>query len=115
MLTSMGRARRARAVLTAAVVMLAAAACARVSPHVALPSLALGEPSFFPTLEAYARAPIVGGNRVGILLNGEDIFPAQLTAIRAARRSITLAQYSYEEARLRAFSPRRWPSSATPV
>ena len=72
-------------------------ACTRVHPHVALPTLALGEPSFFPTLEAYASAPIVGGNTVDVLLNGEQTFPAQLTAIRSAKKTINYAQYFYED------------------
>ena len=38
----------------------------------------LGEPSFFPTIEAHAQAPIVGGNRLTLLLNGEQIYPAIL-------------------------------------
>ena len=80
-------------------VMLATAlvACARVHPHVALPTLTLGEPSFFPTLEAFASAPIVGGNTVDLLLNGEQTFPAQLAAIRSAKKTITYAQYYYED------------------
>jgi cardiolipin synthase A/B len=76
---------------------LGAAACARVPPHLALPALVLGEPSFFPTLEAYASAPIVPGNAVDILLNGEQIFPALLEAVRSAQRTITYAQYFYED------------------
>jgi len=83
--------------LSTLLVILATAACARVHPHIALPSLALGEPSFFPTLEAYATAPIVGGNRADLLLNGEQIFPAMLEAIRGAQRTITYAQYFYED------------------
>jgi len=78
-------------------VVVSTTACARVHPHVLLPSMALGEPSFFPTLEAYAQAPIVGGNRIEILLNGEQIFPAMLDTIRAAEKTITYAQYSYED------------------
>jgi cardiolipin synthase A/B len=77
--------------------LLALAACARVPAHVALPSLMLGEPSFFPTLEAHAGAPIVGGNAVEILLNGEHIFPSLMSAVRAAQRTITYAQYYYED------------------
>jgi cardiolipin synthase A/B len=77
--------------------LVAGGGCARVQPHVALPSLVLGEPSFFPTLEAYAGAPIVGGNTVEILLNGEHIFPAVLASIRSAQRTITYAQYYFEE------------------
>jgi len=78
-------------------IVFLAPACARVYPHMALPNLALGEPSFFPTLEAYASAPIVGGNRADLLLNGEQIFPAMLEAIRSAQRTITYAQYFYED------------------
>jgi cardiolipin synthase len=89
--------RRFRCVTWVVVVSILSAACMRVQPHVALPSLALGEPSFFPTLEAYATAPIVGGNRVDLLLNGEQIFPAHLEAIRSAQRTITYAQYYYED------------------
>ena len=71
--------------------------CATVNAPLSLPEMALGEPSFFPTLEAYASAPIVGGNTVDILLNGEQIFPAMLDAIEQARTSITYAQYFYED------------------
>jgi cardiolipin synthase len=88
---------RLAAALVAVVSLVLAAGCARVPRHVALPAIVLGEPSFFPTLEAYAGAPIVGGNAVEILLNGEQIFPALLDSIRAARRTITYAQYYYEE------------------
>ena len=62
----------------------------------ALPALQLGEPSFFPTLEAYASAPITPRNEVKVLLNGEEIFPAMIEAIRSARTSITYAQYYFE-------------------
>ena len=58
------------------VVPLGAGACARVHPHLSLPEMVLGEPSFFPTLEALTTAPIVGGNTVEVLLNGEDVSSA---------------------------------------
>ena len=83
--------------LVLAAALLLAAGCARPHPHLVLPELRLGEPSFFPTLEAYTATPIVPGNRVDILLNGEEIFPAMLEAIRGARRTITYAQYYYED------------------
>jgi cardiolipin synthase len=57
----------------------------------------MGEPAFKAALVAYTGAAVVPGNRVDILLNGEEIFPAKLTAIRAARRTITYAQYVFEE------------------
>ena len=73
------------------------AACTRVTTHVSLPELLLGEPSYFPTQEAYGGAPIVGGNAVEVLLNGEQIFPAMVSAIQSARTTITYAQYYYED------------------
>jgi cardiolipin synthase len=87
-----------RLLLAAAVLAVALTGCARVPrPHVLLPDLTLGEPSFYPTLEAYAQAPIVGGNRVDVLLNGDEIFPAMLAAIQSAERSITYAQYIFQD------------------
>jgi cardiolipin synthase len=83
--------------VVAVVAVLLLAGCARVRPHVALPGVQLGDPSFFPTLEAFAGAPIVGGNRVDVLLNGEEIFPSVLEAVRGARRTISYAQYFYED------------------
>lgn len=84
-------------VFVAAAILLWAVACAHPYPHIQLPSIALGEPSFFPTLEAYAQAPIVGGNRVNIFFSGDRLFPAMLEAIRSAEKTISYAQYTYEE------------------
>jgi hypothetical protein len=61
------------------------------------PAVELGDPSFHATIEAYAGAPILAGNDVRILLNGDAIFPVLLRAIRSARTSITYAQYFFEE------------------
>src|SRR5919106_916077 len=79
------------------VAVFASFGCATVTPHFSLPPLSLGEPSFFPTLEAYSVAPIVGGNSVEFLLNGEQIFPSMVEAINSAQRTITYAQYFYED------------------
>jgi cardiolipin synthase A/B len=87
-----------RVVLSVAGALALAVGCAHVNADLKqLPSVELGEPAFYPTLQAYAGAPIVGGNKVELLLNGEQIFPALLTAIRGARTSITYAQYFFEE------------------
>jgi len=72
-------------------------ACARVPSHFAVPNLAADDPAFIPTIEAYTVAPVGGGNLVDVLLNGDQIFPAQLAAIRSARATITYAQYFYED------------------
>ena len=71
--------------------------CAAVPNIKQIPGIVLGEPSFFPTIAGHTDAPIMGGNRVDVLLNGAQIFPAMLQAIRGARVSITYAQYLYEE------------------
>ena len=60
-----------------------ASGCAKVLPVYQIPEITVGEPGFFPTIEAYTDAPIVGGNRVEILLNGDQTFPVMLRDIRA--------------------------------
>jgi hypothetical protein len=62
---------------------LAQASCARVQSHYQLPQLAAADPSFLLTLEAYTSAAHAG-NSVDVLLNGDQIFPAALEAIRSA-------------------------------
>ena len=89
--------RRRPARLGLALMLVFVAACARVSPHLELPALDVTQPSFAATLGAYTGTSVVGGNRVGILLNGEEIFPAKLAAIRKAKRTITYAQYVFED------------------
>ena len=90
--------RALRAGVTATVLLVLTAACTNhVQPHLKLPALLMGEPSFQATLVAYTGAAVLSGNRVDVLLNGEQIFPAKLAAIRAARKTITYAQYVFEE------------------
>lgn len=77
--------------------LLTAGGCNTVPPHLELPALQMGQPSFRSTLVAYTGNAVVSGNRVDVLLNGDQIFPAKIAAIRAARKSITYAQYVFEE------------------
>ena len=77
--------------------LLAGGGCGHVTPHLELPSLQMGEPAFRSTLVAYTSSAVLGGNRVDVLLNGDQIFPAKIAAIKAARKSITYAQYVFEE------------------
>jgi cardiolipin synthase A/B len=71
--------------------------CSRVPPHLELPHLETKQPAFAATLGGYSGTPVVAGNRVDILLNGEEIFPTKLAEIRSARRSINYAQYVFED------------------
>ncbi|HEY2922690.1 MAG TPA: phospholipase D-like domain-containing protein, partial [Candidatus Binatia bacterium] len=72
------------------------AGCATVISVERIPEITLGEPSFFPTIEAHTGAPIAGGNRIDVLLNGDETFPIMLRDIKAAKSTITFAQYLYE-------------------
>jgi cardiolipin synthase len=78
-------------------VFLLTASCAKVQPHFTVPKMTVSDPSFIPTMEAYTASTVSRGNRVDFLLNGQKIFPAQLAAIRSAQRTITYAQYFYED------------------
>ncbi len=71
--------------------------CASITPINEMPNIVLGEPSFYPTLAAHTDASIIAGNRVDLLFNGDQIFPAMLEAIRSARKSITYQQYLFED------------------
>jgi len=71
-----GTLRRSVGLLLAATVLgLASSACARVQTHFALPDLAMADPSFGPTIEAYMQTRVAGGNTVDLLLNGDQICP----------------------------------------
>jgi len=65
--------------------------CAKVLSVQEIPQIALGEATFFPTIEAHTDAPIVGGNRVEVLLNGDETFPAMLRDVKSAKSTITFA------------------------
>ena len=84
-----------RRVVLAALAMLGLTSCAHTPPRVLLPSAPMQRVSLSTALEDYTSARVVGGNRIEILLNGEQIFPAMLEAIGGARRTITFAQYFY--------------------
>jgi cardiolipin synthase A/B len=70
--------------------------CGNVPEIERISNLSLSDPAFYATVSAHLDAPMVRGNRVEILLNGEEIFPAMLKAIASARKSITYAQYLYK-------------------
>jgi cardiolipin synthase len=53
------------------------------------------DPQFRRSLSVLLGPPILEGNKVELLVNGDQIFPAMLTAIRGARQSITFETYIY--------------------
>ena len=54
-----------------------------------------GTPDFARMVEALTVAPLRQGNRLKVLRNGREIFPAMLEAIRAAEQTINFATYVY--------------------
>jgi cardiolipin synthase len=81
----------------AAYLLASGAGCARQETVLQLPALDVGKPTFATTLAAYAGTGVVSGNRVEVLLNGDEIFPAKLRIIKSARKTINYAQYVWEE------------------
>ena len=57
--------------------------------------LAVEDPQFLRTMGQLLGPDILPGNRVTALQNGDQIFPAMLTAIRGARETITFETYIY--------------------
>jgi cardiolipin synthase len=55
----------------------------------------VGEPEFVRTIGVMLGPALVPGNRTRALVNGDEIFPEMLQAIRGARKSITFEMYIY--------------------
>ena len=55
----------------------------------------VADPQFQRSMSVLLGPPLVDGNRVDTLLNGKQIFPAMLAAIRSAKKSITFETYIY--------------------
>jgi len=53
------------------------------------------DPQFARTVGTLLGPPLVDGNRVDTLVNGKEIFPAMLDAIRTAQKTITLETFIY--------------------
>ena len=56
---------------------------------------ALDDPRFMHDLGLLLGPPFLGGTRIQALLNGDQIFPPMLAAIRGAKVSITFETYIY--------------------
>ncbi len=57
--------------------------------------LRVEDPDFVSSLVGTTGTAFLGGNRVDILNNGDEFYPAMLDAIRGAQRSITVEAYIY--------------------
>ncbi|HET7692915.1 MAG TPA: phospholipase D-like domain-containing protein [Gemmatimonadota bacterium] len=83
----------------AAALLYGAYALTTAEPTDVLPDrVSLEDPDRFDlatVLAANLDAPLLEGNRIELLENGDEIFPAMLGAIRDARQSINLLTYIY--------------------
>ena len=61
---------------------------------------AVADPQFPRTLGVLLGPVILPDNRFDVLLNGDEIFPAMLDAIRGAKRTITFETYIYWSGRI---------------
>ena len=52
-------------------------------------------PQFIHVMGVLLGPPVLGGNRYQVLLNGDQIFPSMLAAIRSARETINFETYIY--------------------
>jgi cardiolipin synthase len=57
--------------------------------------LEVGSDAFQRAAEAITSSPIAPGNRAELLINGDEIFPAFIETIRAARETVNLLTYVY--------------------
>ena len=55
----------------------------------------VSDPQFLRAMGSLLGPPLLEGNRVETLLNGDQIFPAMLAAIRSAKKTITFETYIY--------------------
>ncbi|MEO6626035.1 MAG: hypothetical protein ABIN37_14555, partial [Burkholderiaceae bacterium] len=55
----------------------------------------LDDPRFARELGVLLGPPFTEGNRVQVLRNGDEIFPAMLEAIRGSKASVTFETYIY--------------------
>lgn len=68
--------------------------------HSVQPAFGVGDAQFRRSMGHLLGPPLVGGNTVQTLLNGDEIFPSMLSAIRGAKRSITFETYIYWSGRV---------------
>jgi cardiolipin synthase len=60
----------------------------------------VGDPPFVRTMGQLLGPPLLEGNQVTMLQNGENIFPAMLAAIQSAQRTITFENFLFDEGRV---------------
>jgi len=60
----------------------------------------LDDPQFTNSINHLLRVPLIGGNKVTELVNGDAFFPEMLAALRAAQRSITFENFIWRSGKI---------------
>jgi len=69
--------------------------CGHATTYEIESSYSISEPQFARTMGSLLGPPIIDGNAVTTLQNGDEIFPAMLEAIRSAQKTITFETFVY--------------------
>lgn len=83
------------ATLTVTLLVLNLSSGSRKINHRIAHLYSVGDEQFVRSMGSLLGAPLLPGNSVVELLNGDEIFPSMLEAIRGARRTITFETYIY--------------------
>src|SRR2546430_6742458 len=62
-----------------------------------MPLYSAASPEFRQSAGSLLGPNFVGGNNITTLINGDQIFPAMLSAIRSAKRSVNLETYTFQD------------------
>jgi cardiolipin synthase A/B len=81
--------------LTITLLVLNLSSSSRKIDHRIAHLYSVGDEQFVRSMGSLLGAPLLPGNSVVELLNGDEIFPSMLEAIRGARRTITFETYIY--------------------
>src|SRR4029079_16676421 len=65
--------------------------------HEIIADYAVGDDVFVRTMGNMLGPPLCKGNKVTVLENGDQIFPALLEAIRSAQRTVTFENFLFKE------------------
>src|SRR5262249_37098428 len=58
-------------------------------------SLSVTSPEFLANVAGACGVPVVAGNNLAVLNNGDEFYPAMLQAIAGARQTVTMEDYIY--------------------
>ncbi len=74
--------------------------CAKKPPQLTVLNIPITDSAFQSSLAAFTGAPVIGGNTVDILLNGDETFPALVEALRSAQKTITFEAFIFHKGKV---------------